>query len=167
VGVTSSDSAANTDTVTPTDTPTDASTSATPTRTTTAPAPPAPSLNTCAFDQLGIRALRGSGANQQEFAAVFFSNKGTTTCTIYGYPGISLRYQGQPLGQPASRDSTTPTAIKLKPGDVVQADITDNSSCQAPLSDTVRVYPPDSTRFVDLPLQLRGCTLSVKPVAAS
>jgi hypothetical protein len=97
-----------------------------------------------------------------------FTNKGTKACTMYGFPGVSLRYQGALLGQPASRDlSVAPAIVRLNPGDLVQAGIVDNSSCQAPLSDTVRVYPPDSTKFVDLPLELRGCTITVQPVIAT
>jgi hypothetical protein len=115
-----------------------------------------------------MRAVRGSGAGQQEFASIYFTNKGSAACSMYGYPGISLRANGILLGQPASRDrSTAPATVHLAPGAQAHADITDNSSCQAALSDTVRVYPPDSTQFADLPLVLRGCTLSVTPVTAS
>lgn len=166
VSVTPSDSTPATDTVTPTDatpTPTDTATTS---ASSSAAKPPPHSNNTCAFTQLGIRALRGSGAQQREYAAINFTNKGSKACTMYGYPGVSLRSNGVLLGQPATRDlSITPAIVKLNPGDLVQAQIVDNSSCQAALSDTVRVYPPDSTQYVDLPLELRGCTLTIQPVA--
>jgi hypothetical protein len=111
--------------------------------------------------------LRGSGAQQQEFASVFFTNKGSAPCTMFGFPGVSLRLADRLLGQPATRENVAAQTVRLAPGGRAQADITDYSSCQAPLSDTVRVYPPNATQFVDLPLDIRGCTITVKPVAAS
>jgi hypothetical protein len=149
-----------------------ASDTATATATTSTPAPPTTTAthagDECTFAQLSMRAIRGSGAGQQEFASIMFTNKSAAACSLTGYPGVSLRANSILLGQPASRDaSTAATTVHLAPGAQAHADVTDDSSCQAPLSDTVRVYPPDSTQFVDLPLVLRGCTLSVKPVVAS
>jgi hypothetical protein len=111
--------------------------------------------------------IRGSGALQREYASVLFTNTSTKRCTMFGFPGVSLRRAGQLLGQPATREAITPKNLRLAPGGRAQADITDVSTCQAPLSDTVRVYPPDSKQFVDLPLDLRGCALSVRPVVGS
>lgn len=163
-------SAVASDTAAPSDTSsaTDTSTATTPTTPVTTPTTNAThASDECTFAQLGMRAISGSGAGQQEFASVVFTNKSTKTCSMFGYPGISLRANGALLGQPATRDpSTPPMTVHLAPGAQAHADITDNSSCSAPLSDVVRVYPPDSTQFADLPLQLRGCTLSVKPVTA-
>lgn len=163
---TTSDTNAPTDSTTPdTSTPTataSTSASATPTTPTTGATH---ASDECTFAQLSMRAVRGSGAGQQEFASIYFTNKSATACSLYGYPGISLRANGALLGQPASRDGSAPPAsVHLAPGAQAHSDITDNSSCQAALSQTVRVYPPDSTQFADLPLVLRGCALSVKPV---
>jgi len=161
--------ATTSDTSTPTDsTSTDPSTPTATTSTSSSATPTTSATHAsdeCTFAQLSMRAVRGSGAAQREFASILFTNKSGTRCTMYGFPGISLRASGALLGQPASRDTSTPPAnVHLAPGAQAHADITDNSSCQAALSDTVRVYPPDSTQFADLPLVLRGCALTVKPV---
>ncbi|MCU1658309.1 MAG: putative secreted protein [Pseudonocardiales bacterium] len=118
--------------------------------------------------QLTVRVLRGSAAQQQEFALITFTNKGTKACSLFGFPGVSLRRANALLGQPADRSPKTPPhTVKLAPGEQAETTITDFSSCQAPLSDTVRVYPPNLREFVDKPLELRGCQIVVDPVTHS
>lgn len=144
---------------------TTSSSASTPASSTAASSAPKPAGTSCPFSSLRLTALRGSGYQGHEFAQIVFTNKGTGTCTMYGYPGVSLRAGNALLGQPAARDTSTPPGtVTLRPGDSATADITDFSTCNAARSDTVRVYPPDSTQYVDLPLNLRGCTLSVRPV---
>ncbi|MDP9117047.1 MAG: DUF4232 domain-containing protein [Actinomycetota bacterium] len=142
------------------------STGSTPTTSIPAPAPLIPK-GACSTSQLTVRVLRGSGAQQQEFALITFTNSSQVPCTLYGYPGVSLRLNGAALAQPAGRTGATPTTVRLAPGAQGQSMLTDYSACQAALSDTVRVYPPNTTAFVDRPLQVRGCQLVVAPVTAS
>lgn len=149
------------------DAPTPTTTTPSPTTGTTTSRPVVargPVVPGCTVAGLQIMALPGSGYQGREFAQIVFTNQGRTSCSLYGFPGVSLRLSNAQLGQPASREPVTPTTVVLKPGQQATADITDFSTCNAPLSDTVRVYPPNSRAFVDLPLQLRGCTISVKPV---
>ncbi|MDP9091363.1 MAG: DUF4232 domain-containing protein [Actinomycetota bacterium] len=123
---------------------------------------------TCTGSQLTVRVLRGGAIPGREIALVTFTNISATPCTMFGFPGVSLRLQNSLLAQPAERTSDNPTSVRLAPGEHAQAQLTDNSSCQAPLSDTVRVYPPNLITFVDVtPFQLRGCTLRVAPVTHS
>ena len=61
----------------------------------------------------------------------------------------------------------TAHTVRLLPGEQAQAQITDFSSCQASLSDTVRIYPPNLTAFVDKPFELRACRFEVDPVSHS
>ena len=153
-------SASPTDT-TPTETPTTgASTSA------TTSAKPTPAGDDCTAAQLTIRVLPSSGAQQQEFALITFTNSSTKECSLLGYPGVSLRLNNALLGSPAQRNVNTAAArVHLAPGKQAKAMITDFSACQAPLSDTVRIYPPNLTTFIDRPTQLRGCQLVVDPVS--
>lgn len=143
-------------------------TSATPTA--TSPAPPATSPaagDGCSAAQLTVGVIRGSAAAQQEFALLTFTNSSAATCTLYGFPGVSLRAQNALLGQPAERSTAAPATVRLAPGQRAQTTLTDFSSCQASVSDTVRIYPPNSTQFVDKPLELRGCRIVVDPVTHS
>jgi hypothetical protein len=143
------------------------STTPKPSKTTTPPKPKPTGLLTSTSTQLKIGALRGSPAAGQEFAVITFTNKGPGVCTMVGFPGVSLRLHGALLGNPAQRSGIAPKQVLLAPGAQAEAAITDYSSCQAGISDTVRVYAPDQRAFVDLPLALRGCRLVVDPVTHS
>jgi hypothetical protein len=126
-----------------------------------------PTGSGCALAQLSVRLIRGGAIAGQEIALVTFTNTGTKACTMFGFPGVSLRLNNTLLGQPATRSSKTPTSVTLKPGEQAEALLRDFTTCQAALSDTVRVYPPDSTQFVDKPFELRGCQTQIDPVSHS
>lgn len=81
-----------------------------------------------------------------------------------GFPGVSLRKGGSQVGQPANRSSLSPTTVALGPGTVATSTVHIASSCNAPLSDTLRVYPPDQTAYVDVPAVVRACPATVDPV---
>lgn len=168
----SSASSSGTDTGTGTAAPTGTTAAAS----TTAPTTPATSTpgsllkGACSFTQLAVRVIPGGAASGQEIALITFTNVSTTSCTLYGYPGVSLRLNGQLIGTPATRTADTlptPKLVRLAQGEQAQAMLTDFSSCQAPLSDTVRVYPPNSTQFADRPAQLRACHLEIAAVTHS
>ncbi len=118
----------------------------------------------CRSTELKIRAIRGSASAGQEFAEITFTNTGAAVCTIFGYPGVSLRLANKLIGKPAERSGQPHSTVTLRPGARAVAKISDISSCQAPVSDTVRVYAPNQVAFVDLPLALRACRLFVGPV---
>jgi uncharacterized protein DUF4232 len=126
------------------------------------PRPPGPPA--CTSSQLKIRAIRGSASAGQEFAELTFTNAGAKVCTIFGYPGVSLRLANKLIGKPAERSGQAHSTVTLLPGARAMAKIADISSCQAPVSDTVRVYAPNQVAFVDLPLALRACRLFIGPV---
>jgi hypothetical protein len=123
--------------------------------------------DTCAMAQLTVRLIRGGAVPAQEIALITFTNSSTTTCSMFGYPGVSLRLSGRLLGQPAVRSPVTARTVKLLPGAQAEAQVTDFSSCQGSLSDTVRIYPPNLTAFVDKPFELRACRVEVDPVSPS
>ena len=121
----------------------------------------------CPTAALGIRAIRGSGAAGHQFAFIQFTNNSGTACTLTGYPGVQLLAGGQPLGAPAARSGKAVRTVSIAPGASVTAGITDDSSCNAALSDSVQVFPPNRTEKIVLKLALRGCALQVDPVAAN
>jgi hypothetical protein len=137
----------------------------------TTPASPTPTKTAagdgCTFAQLTIRVIRGGAIAGQEIALITFTNASVKTCTMFGFPGVSLRRGGALLGKPATRSAKTPATVRLAPSAQAEALLRDFTTCQASLSDTVRVYPPDSTQFVDKPLELRGCQIVIDPVSHS
>jgi hypothetical protein len=130
---------------------------------------PTPSIEPggCPTSALTIRALRGSGAAGHEFAFVQFTNASTSTCSLTGYPGIELLLGGKPLGQPAMRSGKPIQTVRIPPGTSVSANLVDDSSCNAAISDSVQVIPPNRTDRIVLKLALRGCRLTVDPVTSS
>ena len=83
-----------------------------------------------------------------------------------GYPFAQLVYHGNPLGKPAKRDPGTVRTITLRPGKSAQAQLTAVTTCQSPISDHVTVEVPATTQDKSVPMQLRGCSLSIDPLAA-
>lgn len=121
----------------------------------------------CPTSALTIRALRGSGAAGHQFAFVQFTNASASTCSLTGYPGIQLLLAGKPLGQPAVRSGKPIRTVPIPPGSSVSANLVTDSSCNASISDSVQVIPPNRTDRIVLKLALRGCPLTVDPVAPS
>lgn len=97
---------------------------------------------------------------------MLFTNSSSTTCTVSGYPFAQLVYHGNPLGKPAKRDPGTVRTITLRPGKSAQAQLTAVTTCQSPISDHVTVEVPATTQDKSVPMQLRGCSLSIDPLAA-
>ena len=131
-----------------------------------APAPPAIS-DACTPAALSIAALRGSGAAGHQFASLQFRNKSTASCSLTGFPGVVLLKAGAQLGQPATRSAKPASKVRLLPGRSASATLTNDSTCNAPNSDSVQVIAPNRTEKVVLQLSLRGCPLTIDPVAAS
>jgi len=122
--------------------------------------------DTCTGSQLTLRLFSAGAVPSEEIALITFTNSGTTPCSMFGFPGVSLRLAGRQLVQ-ASRSPVTAKTVRLLPGENAQAQITDFSTCNAPLSDTVRIYAPNLTTFVDKTFQLRACRFEVDPVSHS
>lgn len=150
-------------------TPVAPSTSAPPTTAPSSAPAPTPTIERggCPTSALTIRALRGSGAAGHQFAFIQFTNASTVSCTLRGYPGIQLLLGGKPLGAPAQRSGKPVSTVTLAPGTSASAGINVDSACNASISDSVQVYPPNRTDRIVLKLALRGCPAQVDPVSGS
>jgi hypothetical protein len=118
----------------------------------------------CTADQLTASGVRGGAYQGREIAGVLFTNSSSSACTVRGYPFAQLRYKGNPLGKPAKDDPGKVRTIRLAPGKAAQSQLTAVTTCQAPISDHVRVVVPDTSTPKDIALQLRGCSLSIDPL---
>jgi hypothetical protein len=101
-----------------------------------------------------------------QFAELRFTNRSATACAITGFPGVQLMKAGHELGSAAIRYTKPATTINLRPGSGVTARLTDISTCNADLSDSVQIIVPNRSERTVVPLRLRGCTLYIDPVAA-
>ncbi len=110
--------------------------------------------------------LRGAAAPGREFAALQFTNAATTTCTLAGYPVVTLLLHGKPIGTSSRPASRAPSSSLLAPGGIAESRLDDYTACQAPLSDQIRVVIPGTSRTQVRPAELRACTLQVSALAA-
>lgn len=132
-----------------------------PTHSTTTAVLPA---NTCT--NLTIRVLQGGAIHGQEIAAVTFVNDGAKACTISGYPSVALNRNGSVLVTATPTSGTVAQPVRLAPGGQAESKLTDYSTCNAPLSDTIEVTAPNGATGGKLsrPFALRGCRVDVDPV---
>jgi hypothetical protein len=152
--------------------------------TTSAPPSPRPTPSTstgaaqagglCAAGQLqasvgerdGAPAGSGNGMNQQH-VAIIVTNTGSASCTLQGWPGVSLvgKGNGTQLGAAAQFDRSTPhPTVTIAAGgktqaplDYVDAAVYDPGECQPTNADGLRVYPPGSRAALFVPDPLQAC----------
>ena len=145
------------------------STPSAPSSTSAAPAPPtssAPTLSTCR--SLTIQVLPGGASFGEQIAGLKFINTGTRPCLLVGYPAVTLLRNGKQIGQPAQPASTAASIRRLGPGKAAESLLHDyTQTCQAPLSDSVRVRAPGSVQTLVRPgMTLRACVLRVDKLGA-
>ncbi len=168
--------AAATNTVTVT-APASPSATASPTQSATTPAGPAP----CQSSALKVTLGSGSAAAGTQQLPIEFTNVSATSCTLYGFPGVSFSgetYSVQ-VGPAATRDHASPEAlVTLAPGGVASAQVSivdaqnyPAGRCGLTTVSGIVIYPPNLTAPVDLPFNGYTCVhkykvLTVDPVAA-
>ena len=145
---------------------------------TTTPAGP----GSCQSSDLKVTLGHGNAAAGTAFYEILFTNVSSTTCTLYGYPGVSFTgetYAVQ-VGPAATRNHTIqPSLVTLAPGAVASAQISvvnaqnyPAAACGLTTASGILVYPPNLTTSVGLPFNGYTCVhprdhvLSVDPVVA-
>ena len=153
-------------------------TSGTPTATGASSGPAAPPA--CPTSSLQVKVSSPNGYAGGTDQNIDFTNSGPASCTLYGYPGVSL-VSGPPypqIGLAAKRGTTTPVKlVTLAPGATAHAvlQIVDAlnfppSSCSPTKANYLRIYPPNQKAPGYLPSAAQGCAkptqiLYVSPVA--
>jgi len=133
----------------------------------------------CATSALQIKLGASDGYAGGVYQTIDFTNTSGSTCTLFGYPGVSL-VTGPPyqqLGVPAKRTATPPAkVVTLAPGATANAvlQIVDalnfpSPSCQPTKAAALKVYPPNQFTAVYLPDTSYGCgnpvqTMYIAPV---
>jgi hypothetical protein len=158
---TASPSASPISSVTPSPTPTSTAAAGTPSECSTA-------------NLAGSLDARGGGTAGTNYQQLILTNRSTHACTVYGFPGVSLvDAAGVQLGSPAVRNDTTAGLVTLAPGQSAAAAVGfpdpgnfDPGTCSAP-STNLKVYPPNQTTALLVPLVARYCPgFSVQALAA-
>lgn len=121
----------------------------------------------CHTSELTVAAGRGDGAAGSTYYPLNFENSGDRTCTVAGFPGVSLvgDNNGTQIGAAADRDGEGGDPVTLGPGQQATATLrvvnVENygEQCSVVPADGLRVYPPDELDATYLPMEgLRGCT---------
>jgi len=140
-----------------------------------APSPPAAPSSTgpaaCPTRDLQAKLGLSQGATGSTYQVIDFTNIGTVTCTLYGYPGVSLA-SGTPaiqIGQAATENPATPRQIvTLAPGGVanallriVHAQLFPAAHCHPVTATYLQIFPPNQTTPIYLAYSTTACS---KPV---
>jgi hypothetical protein len=131
----------------------------------------------CATSGLHLSLGISQGYAGGVYVAIVFTNTSGATCTLYGYPGVSL-VSAPPytqLGLAAQRSSTTPVKlITLAPGATANAllQIVDalnfpTATCAPAKASYLRVYPPNQTAPVYLANASEACAQPVQTLFIS
>jgi hypothetical protein len=121
---------------------------------------PLPRVGTCRGTSTEVwLGLPGNGAAGTILYEIQISNIGHSTCTFFGYPGVSeLNIHGAEVGKSASH-SGAKKLVTVKPGGTAHFVLTYHqagANCLHPVDGTVlRVFPPGQfhSQLVDLALQ--------------
>lgn len=119
--------------------------------------------------KIAVAADEGGGAAGTAYEALVFTNTGSRTCTLYGFPGVSYVTgdQGTQVNDPFVRENGTKKTVSLKPGAAGHATIGipnyqnyPAATCKAIDVRGFRVYPPDETAAVFVSQPMKACTVT-------
>jgi uncharacterized protein DUF4232 len=135
----------------------------------------------CTSGDLKVSLGGGAGAGMsQNHIGLQLSNVGSSSCTLYGYPGVSwvAGADGHQVGAAAERQSDNsgnaeqtvtlaPGAVASAPLDIVDAAVIPPSECKPVPVLGLRVYPPGEKAALFLPLATGSggygeCSLTTK-----
>lgn len=162
---------------------------ATPHSTTSSPGTPSPSasapapsaspsatgsatVTACATAGLRVTTGQSQGAAGTSYTNIDFTNVSGSTCTLGGYPGVSLvtagSSAGTQIGAAARRMPTTPVrTITVAPGQVAHASLGvvdagnfSQSSCKPVTAHWLKVFPPNQYTAAYLPFTTQTCSLA-------
>lgn len=116
-------------------------------------------VTTCNADELSLTTAPSDQAGAGTLALnLVMTNTGTRSCTLVGYPGVSLvNDNGNQIGQPAARTTnSTENTITLATGNSVKATVyySEEGNFDAGVctdgATKLRVYPPNDTGYISV-----------------
>ena len=162
--------------------PSTSATSAAPSTSTAAPSTSAtsaaPTTSSPGTPKCATSALRGevnlaasSGAAGSIYYPLDLTNTSESTCTLYGYPGVSFVTgpSGTQLGAAAHRNPVTAAAtVTLDPGQVAHAILQvaeagnyDQTQCKPVTAHYLSIYPPDQSAAIIVPFTTQACSATL------
>jgi len=131
----------------------------------------------CPTRSLGLKLGLAQGAAGSTFQVIDFTNISNATCTLYGYPGVSLA-GGKPVKQiglaAAESHATARKLVTLAPGAVANAVLQiahavnyPAAKCGLVTADYLQIYPPNQTTPAYLHYSSQTCTKPVRILTVS
>ncbi|WP_181803247.1 DUF4232 domain-containing protein [Streptomyces shenzhenensis] len=131
----------------------------------------------CPTRYLSVRPGVSQGTAGSVYQVIDFTNISKTTCTMYGYPGVSL-VSGSPvqqIGPAATRNTTAPRAlVTLAPGAagnallrITEAGNYPATQCHPTATQYLQVYPPGQTTPVYVAYHSTACAGTVGLLSVS
>jgi hypothetical protein len=131
----------------------------------------------CPTRSLGLKPGLAQGAAGSTYQVLDFTNISSVSCTLYGYPGVSLA-GGHPVTQVGLAAAENPTPprklVTLAPGQVanallriVDAQNYPPSRCGPVKTQWIQVYPPNQTTPVYVSYSTTACTKPVRILTVS
>jgi hypothetical protein len=138
-----------------------------------APAGPAP----CPTRSLSAKIGVSQGTAGSTYTVIDFTNISNVTCTLYGYPGVSLA-GGTPVSQiglaAAESHATARVLVTLTPGavasallQIVHAGNYPASRCGMTTASSLQIYPPNQTTPIYLSYNSPTCSKPVQILTVS
>jgi len=132
----------------------------------TTPTPP-PGPGPCPTRSLQLKLGVSQGTAGSVYTVIDFTNISNVTCTLYGYPGVSLA-SGKPvtqIGKAAAENPATPRQlVTLAPNTtgnallrIVDAQNYPASRCDPATSHYIQVYPPNQTTPAYIKYRTTAC----------
>ena len=128
---------------------------------------------TCRTSALSLTAGPTNGAAGSLYTSFSLTNTTGTSCSMQGFPGVSLLDDaGVIVGQPATRDSSVGSSVRLGPGQraqfILRAGTATRTGCNVPRPSTqINVYPPGQTVALRIPFATGSCAVSVQSVTTA
>jgi hypothetical protein len=126
----------------------------------------------CPTRSLQVKLGVSQGTAGSVYTTIDFTNISNVTCTLYGYPGVSLQ-TARPLhqiGKPAKENSATPRKlVTLQPQttanallQIVDAGNYPASTCGPTTAHYLQVYPPNQTTPAYVKYKTQACSKPVR-----
>jgi serine/threonine protein kinase len=140
---------------------------------------PADAKSAAACTTTGLSASVGDseGAAGTVDSTIDFTNTGSSPCTLYGYPGVSLvNSSAAQIGAAATRSTTqAPSLVTIASGGkanfvlgVADAENYPSGTCQPQASADLKIYPPNQKQAMEISFNTTGCAnSSVKPLSVT
>jgi Protein of unknown function (DUF4232) len=118
-----------------------------------------------------VNTSQGGAAAGSSYYPIDFTNTSGSTCTLFGYPGVSFTsgQGGSQIGRPASRNPAgPPVTVTLTPGTVAHATVQvtqaanySKSACEPVTAHWLKIYPPNQTAPLYVRFTAQACSHKV------